>query len=127
MLRRSTERIKSDERILGDGDFVEAILKRAQEHLEARYDAKARGMDLQAVAGRVGQVLDVDPDKVWEKGKRPDLVKARSLFCYWAVRELGVTSRALAKELGLTQPAISIAARRGENIAEELKVNLFQE
>jgi len=31
------------------------------------------------------------------------------LFCYWAVRELGVSATSLAKVLGLTQPAVSVS------------------
>ena len=127
MQRGSAERIKSDERILGDGDFVEAILHQAQEHLEERYGLIAAGMDIQAVANRVGGVLNVDSGMVWKKGKRPDIVKARSLFCYWAVRDLGITNRALAGQLRLTQPAVSISVRRGEKIAEDLKVKLIEE
>jgi hypothetical protein len=96
MQRGCAERIKSDERILGDGDFVEEILRQSREHLEGRYWLAAAGMDLEAVASRVAEVLHVDPAVVWKKGKYPDIVRARSLFCYWAVRELGITNRALA-------------------------------
>jgi len=72
-------------------------------------------------------VLNIDSGMVWKKGKRPDIVKARSLFCYWAVRDLGITNRALAGQLRLTQPAVSISVRRGEKIAEDLKVKLIEE
>ncbi len=40
-------------------------------------------------------------------------LKARSLLCYWATAEIGVKESRLAETLSLTQPAISIAARRG--------------
>jgi len=126
MERNSTARIKSDERILGDGDFVEAALEQAQDRLERRYALIAAGMDLSTVADRVGQVLDADPGLVWKKGKQPDVAKARSLFCYWAVRDLGITNRVLAEELGLTQPAVSIAVRRGEKIADDMGVQLIK-
>jgi len=35
-LRRSGEYQKGDERILGDGDFVDEVLSQAEEHLEER-------------------------------------------------------------------------------------------
>jgi hypothetical protein len=126
MHRGSAERIKSDERILGDGDFVEEILRQSREHLEGRYGLAAAGMDLDAVANRVGEVLHVDPAVVWKKGKYPDIVRARSLFCYWAVRELGITNRALAGRLSLSQPAVSLSVRRGEQLAEELDLKLIE-
>jgi putative transposase len=43
-------------------------------------------------------------------------VKARSLFCYWATRELGATMTELARLLNISQPSVSICARRGERI-----------
>lgn len=79
-------------------------------------------MDIEAVANRVGDVLNVDSGMVWKKGKYPDVVKARSLFCYWAIHKLGITNRALAGHLELTQPAVSIANKRGEKLAENLNL-----
>ncbi len=63
--------------------------------------------------------MEVDLDKVWEKGKHPETVRARSLLCFWAVRELGITMTALAVRLGLTQPAVSISVKRGEKLVKE--------
>ena len=118
-LRGSSVRIKGDERILGDSDFVEAVLRDADEQLERRYQLKTRGFDLEHVAERVAQVLDIPLEIVWEKSRRPQVAVARSLLCYWASKELGMSMTDLAKRLNLTQPAISIAARRGEKIARE--------
>jgi hypothetical protein len=42
-------RIKGDERILGDTDFVKAVLKEADKRLERRYRLKAEGFDLEQV------------------------------------------------------------------------------
>jgi len=118
-LRSETVRVKGDERILGDSDFVEAVLKEADEQLERRYRLKAEGFDLDQVALRVAQVMSIPVELVWEKSRRPQVVDARSLFCFWASKELGISMTDLAKRLNLTQPAISIAARRGERLARE--------
>ena len=45
--------------------------------------------------------------------------KARSLFCFWAVKELGMSLRALARQLEISSPAIGYCAERGEAIASE--------
>ena len=42
-LRRMKIRFKSDERILGDSDFVERVLHSASEAMERRYRLKAEG------------------------------------------------------------------------------------
>ena len=41
---------KSDERILGDGDFVEGVLRSAEEAMEKRYALRSRGYDLAKAA-----------------------------------------------------------------------------
>mgnify|MGYP000042991672 FL=1 len=46
------------------------------------------------------------------------------LMCYWTVRELGLTDAELATSLGVTQPALSYAVSRGEQIAKERSYNL---
>ncbi|MBT8368770.1 MAG: hypothetical protein KJP23_29095 [Deltaproteobacteria bacterium] len=44
---------------------------------------------------------------IYSKGRRKIQVAVRSLLCYWAVRELGLTATELAKRPGMTQPAMS--------------------
>jgi hypothetical protein len=80
----------------------------------------AEGIDFQTLADHVGKVLGTEDAIVRIKREKPAIVRARSLFGYWAVRELGCTNRALAEKLGLTQSAVSISVRRGERIAAEL-------
>jgi hypothetical protein len=123
-LRGEAVRLKGDERILGDSDFVEAVLKAADEQLERRYRLKAEGYGLEQVAGRVAEVLGIPLEEIWEKNRRPQVVAARSLLCFWANTELGISMTALAGRLSITQPAVSIAARRGEKIAREIGYRL---
>jgi len=40
------------------------------------------------------------------------------------VRELGESATAIAKRLGLSQPAVSISVSRGEKIVEEMGLGL---
>jgi predicted transcriptional regulator len=39
---------------------------------------------------------------------------ARSLFCYWAVRELEMSNTEVGKKLGISQQAVGYAAGRKE-------------
>jgi putative transposase len=66
---------------------------------------------------RVADVLDMSVESVWERNRRPQIVRARDLLCFWGASELGISATDLAIKLGLTQPAISMAIRRGEKIA----------
>lgn len=117
---------RNDERILGDGDFVGRVLGSAEEAMEKRYALRARGVNLTFIASRVSQVLGVKPEEVWAKGKYRRTVEARSLLCYWAVRELGVPMSSLERELGISIPAISDSVSRGQMIAEANGLVLIQ-
>jgi hypothetical protein len=58
-------------------------------------------------------------------GKYARIVPARSVFYYWAVRELGIRERKGARRLKLTQPAVCISVRRGEHIAKEKGLDIL--
>jgi hypothetical protein len=118
-------RVKGDERILGDSGFVEAVLKEADERLERRYRLEAEGYGLDQVAKRVVKVMNIEPDLILEKSRRPQVVAARELLCFWSSKELGISATDLVKRLNLTQPAVSIGVRRGEKIAIENKYKLI--
>ena len=118
-LDKADAHLKSDERILGDSDFVEKVLKIAQEQRERQYQLEADGFTIDQVAQRVATILGVKFEQIWEKGKYPQTVKARSLLCYWAVRKLGLSATELARRIGMSQPAISQSVKRGEAIAKE--------
>ena len=108
----SAHHMKSDDRILGDGDFTQSVLDDAKERLEERYRLQAQGYDLEKVTIRVSSELGIDPEQVWTAGKNPITVKARSLMCYWAVRRLGISTTELSKKLGVSQPSVSISVKR---------------
>ena len=124
-LRKGSDWVKSDERILGDSDFVNTVLQNADEQMENSYRLKSEGFGLDDIAKRVAQVMSLPLEIVWEKSRRPQVVQARSLLCYWATRELGMSVTETANRLGLTQPAVSIAAKRGEEIAKQKGYSLF--
>ena len=117
---------RNDERILGDGDFVGRVLTSAEEEMEKRYALRSRGFDLERVASRVSQVLKVKPEEVWAEGKYRRIVEARSLLCYWAVRELGVPMSSLARKLKVSTPSVSDSVTRGRRIAEEKQLHLLE-
>jgi putative transposase len=116
-LRKSGIRFKGDERILGDSEFVEQVLEAAEERWERRYALQAKGYDFNKVVARVAEVLNIDLHNVVRQGKSPKTVKARSLLCYWANRELGMTTVEISHQLKISQSAVSRASMRGEKIA----------
>jgi REP element-mobilizing transposase RayT len=111
--------IKSDERILGDRDFVDSLLSKADEKFEHYYEIRRSGYDLEKTAKKAAKVCATKFDDIFSRSKQKTKVKARSLFCYWAARELGVSLTELARQLGISVPAVSYSVERGEVIAQE--------
>lgn len=118
-VRGSNVHYKSDERVLGDSDFVEKVLKAADESLERKYRLASEGYDLNRLVDRVAEIFSIEPEEIFQPGKQPIKVKARSLLCHWAAHELGMTMTELARRLNVTQPAVSMSAQRGARIADE--------
>ena len=69
--------------------------------------------------GRVADIMGMAPEAVWVSGKQPKIVQARSLLCYWATGELGVSQAWLSRKLGISQAAVSLSVSRGRRIALE--------
>ena len=120
------ERIKGDERILGDSQFVLDTLKEVDERFERKYELKALGYDLDVLSKRVEEIFEMEKGEIFSPGKYRRLIKPRSVFCYWAVRELGVTATALAGKLGLTQSGVSRSVLRGKTIVEEMNIKILE-
>lgn len=111
------EYMKGDERILGDSDYVDEILGAANESLQRRYQLKTLGLDVDKVAERVAALLKIPVEAVWASGKHRSTVVARSLLCYWSVRQLGLSMSSLAQRLGISPTAVSQSVIRGEVLA----------
>jgi len=123
-LRREKSYQKGDERILGDGGFVETILNSAQESLEKKYSLHSRGISINTVVERVADIFNITQEMVWAPGRYRKTVEARSLMCYWSVRKLGIPMSSLARRLDISIPAVSKSVVRGQKIASERKISL---
>jgi putative transposase len=64
------------------------------------------------------------PEEILMPGKARDRILARSLFCFWATRELGKTMTELAVQMGMTVAGVSISVSRGEKIIKEKMLDL---
>jgi putative transposase len=90
----------------------------AEEAMERRYKLRAEGVDLERLTARVSKIYGINAKEIWSPGKFRRIVEARSVLCYWAVRELGVSMTMLSREMGLSVAAISGSVVRGQKIIE---------
>jgi hypothetical protein len=125
--RRMKIHIKGDERILGDSDFVDSVLKEQNERLERGYRIQMQGYDFDKIVDRVAKRFELKPNELLSNIKQRKRVKARSLLCYWAVNELKLPGAAVARRLKMSNSAVSRAVVRGERIASDMKLELFED
>ncbi len=66
------------------------------------------------------------PAEILLPSKQRRRIQTRSLLCFRAVKELGLSETSLAQRLGTTQPSVSRAVQRGEKLAidEQLEFEL---
>ena len=112
-LRSKASRIMGDERILGSSDFVEAVLKRANEDYEDRTLATAKGLDIDFIIKEVSKYFGIKTEFIKSAGKYREISSARSVVCYLAVEKLRFSGREVARELGISPSAVSKAVIRG--------------
>lgn len=121
---KKSERIKGDERILGDSDFVLSTLAECKEQFDRRYRLRAKGIDLDHLLNQVSTLFELEPEKIMSNRRYPVVVRARSVLSYWAVSELGYSATELANLYGLTQSAVTKAVTRGEKLARENELKI---
>ena len=85
------------------------------------------GYDFEKVVQRVAELLEMPEEEVTSAGKRRSVVKARSIACYWANRELGMSQMELARKFGVSQPAVCIAVQNGQKIVQEHQFKLAKD
>jgi putative transposase len=113
------DRIKGDQRILGETDFVMDVLSESEEDFSRKYRMKARGFGFEKVAERVSSISHLEKDYITGRGRQRNRVRARDLLCYWCAIELGIPMADLSERLDMTLAAVSYAVKRGEEVAKE--------
>jgi len=126
-MRNGQSRMKGDERILGQGDFVETVLKAAQENLDRKSRIRALGYDFDWLVGRVLGLFDLTFNELLTGGKQRRMVQARSVLCYLGTRELEMSAVSISKKLNITSSTASESAMRGRQIVAEHGWKLLEE
>jgi putative transposase len=124
-LKGMKEYWQGDERILGDGEFVNRVLKVAGEEMKKKEKLLREGWTLDRLLAKVCEMLKVDPDDLKKKGRESDLSRAQGLIAYWGYHELGIPGSELIKLFDISRPALSKTINRGERVAKEKNIKLL--
>jgi len=120
-------RVISDERILGSSDFVESVLKHANEVYEQKTLAKAKGIDLNALIDAAANYFEINAEIINGASKQRAACRARSIVCYLAVERLRLVGAQLARQMNLTPSAVSKLISRGRRdpVSKDIATKLF--
>ena len=115
-------RIKGDERLLGSSDFVEQVLKQADEQLEEKYRLQANAISLRALIEKVSHYYKINSENLKSASKERLVTEARRVFCYIAVRKLGYKCTEVSKEMAISAVTVSKAVSLGARLPEVDKI-----
>ena len=92
--------------------------------MNRHYELKLKGYDLQRIADRAAEIFQIETDEIFSPGRQSIKVSARSLVCFWSVRELGMSLSELAVTFKMSVSGIGYAVVRGEKIAKDKNLSL---
>jgi putative transposase len=105
-LRQRGERQASDERVLGDGDFVEAVWSEADEHGKENQRIRRKKEALSSLAERVCRGHGVTVEELCSGSRRHAIVEGRRDFCRVAIMGYGYSGTEVARFLGVTNSCV---------------------
>ena len=106
-MRQRSERIPSDERILGSGAFVKTILHEAEKGMKETLIRKTRILSLAALAKLVSAKEGIEISALLSGSRKRSVAKARHIFCQIAVKKLRYTGASVARYLGVTTSLVN--------------------
>lgn len=115
---------RGDERILGDSNFVENVIRLAEESITRKEKLKRDGWNIKRVAKKVCELFSVEFDDL-QKKRRGEISLAKSLIAYWGHNELGITTVELAKFFNISKSSINENIIKGERLAQSNKYEIF--
>lgn len=118
-LRKLGERWQGDDRILGDGEFVERILKSADEMMRKKEKMQRAGWNLDKIAEYVSGTTGVKKDQLRQKARGNNLSRAKSLIAYWGYYELGIKGATIASYLDIRNPSVNYLIKLGKKLVEK--------
>lgn len=111
-LRSRKQHILTDERILGAGDFVEKILKEADQRFKTQLAVKTQRIKMHAM---IQEVCMRDKINIWELRMgsiRRNVSRVRAKLAYQLIDDLGIPLAEIARELGVSTSAVAKIIQR---------------
>ena len=108
-MRSRKERVRTDERILGAGEFVERIMEEAEERVRRQLTVERRLVEARKWVARECEREGVSEEELRQGSRRKRVSEVRQEIARHLVEHLGLPLAEAARELGVTTSGISRA------------------
>jgi len=110
-LRRQNASEVYDDRILGDGDFVQALLEKADQQMTRQVRARKRvGFPSRVIKERCRKV-GIDEIELRSGSRRKPVSELRKEICFYLSRELGISMAEIARLAGVGTTGVAMAIK----------------
>jgi len=106
-MRRDKDYQRGDERILGDGNFVNEVLKASEEALVETERLCRDGWTWEKLVQRACEIKQLSPQDLQRKGRNNAISQAKAMLTDVCLHRLGMKQKDVAEKLRISQGALS--------------------
>ncbi len=114
-LREKGERPEHDSRILGGGDFVERVMREADETIARQIKHRTGKVSIDAVIRRMCKEGGVREQELKSGGQRRRTSAVRARIACYLSREMGMSMAEIARNVGVGTSAVAMSIKRQES------------
>jgi len=117
-MKRKGLKEEADERILGNGDFVQEILKEAEEKHLRQLKLRQSGLNIAGIIRQECKKSKISPEELRRGSRRRRVSEARAAIALRSSKEIGLSGAEIARTLGVNTSSINRAIAHAEDASE---------
>jgi transcriptional regulator len=106
-LRSRGEKQRSDQRIIGDSEFVQDVISALDDLMKKNLQLSGQRIDIAELAKQVCKKYNISLSELCSGSRRRVVVEAHGSISWIAVRELGYSGADVARYLGVTNSCVT--------------------
>jgi REP-associated tyrosine transposase len=110
-LREKDEPEAYDERILGDGDFVQSVLEEADRKMIRQIRARKRAGTVAKIIKERCREAEINEAELRSGSQRRAVSKLRRRLCFYLNRQLGISMAEIARHVGVGTTGVAMAIK----------------
>ena len=106
-MKRRGQKEESDERILGSGDFVDTVLKEAEDRYIRQLKVRQKGVTIETIIDEECTIAGISEKEVKAGSRRGTVSRLRTKVAYRSRKELGLSAAEIARHTGVSTSGIT--------------------